>query len=114
MKIRVIGPDPTASQRGNSVAVRHWAAVFRELGHEVEVGAGWSHPGDRRPAGGGSRRLRPPPGDTGALAVLGGRAERGPGFLDSLRAQVRELEPRVDPDREREAWPELFDQITRA
>src|SRR5262249_51722676 len=50
-------------------------------------------------------------GDTEGLAHLLQRAEQDPEFLPSLRAWCKPLESLVQPQRERESWALLLDEI---
>jgi putative glycosyltransferase (TIGR04348 family) len=37
MKIHMVSPEPPASDYGNGVTARRWAAMLRELGHDVHI-----------------------------------------------------------------------------
>ena len=49
-----------------------------------------------------------PTGDTQALARLLQRAETDPAFYADLKRRIRDLQPLVDPQRERESWRALL------
>lgn len=52
-----------------------------------------------------------PPGDTDALRALLRRAEREPGFLDDLARHGAARAPLFAPEREREAWRRLLEEL---
>ncbi|CAG6394167.1 TIGR04348 family glycosyltransferase [Streptomyces cocklensis] len=41
MKILMASPEPPASDFGNGVTARRWAAILRELGHDVHISLGY-------------------------------------------------------------------------
>jgi putative glycosyltransferase (TIGR04348 family) len=53
-----------------------------------------------------------PVGDTEALAALLERAEREPPFYAALQARCAALAPLVEPDRERQAWAALLQELS--
>lgn len=52
-----------------------------------------------------------PPGDARALAALLGRAEEEPAIRDGLAAACERVRPLLAPEREREAWRRLLDEL---
>ncbi len=50
-------------------------------------------------------------GDASALAALLARACAEPGFLAALQQRTRELQPRFEPARERDAWARLLAEL---
>jgi glycosyltransferase involved in cell wall biosynthesis len=52
-----------------------------------------------------------PPGDTRALAQLFCRAEREPGFYESLQAACDRLRPLFRPEAELAAWASLLAEL---
>jgi glycosyltransferase involved in cell wall biosynthesis len=55
-----------------------------------------------------------PAGDAAALAALLCRSEEDAGFLAELRARCAALASRFSPDRERDGWRTLLDEVASA
>ena len=53
------------------------------------------------------------PGDTSELASLLGKAETDPDFLGSLQSAIDTAAPRFHPEREKEGWRKLIDELTQ-
>ncbi len=52
-----------------------------------------------------------PVGDTKALATLLSRCERDAGFYQELKQRCAEIAPKLTPERERESWREVLEEL---